>query len=163
MRKKTLRGGSYREPRIWFRSCLTTRPTLRVGTRFFIHLKVTTHTSVLEMFGLSFVLAIFSVKVTGNGTTVRGGDSTYDDGCRSLLGDGCGVYAWWFILFTMPVAVTVSALLLLSSASESSRFDNLLANIPASSMGVTCGVLGVLFLLAVGQSLFGTRTISFWW
>ena len=72
---------------------------------------------VLEMVGLSFTLAVFSVKVTGNDTAVA------DDGLSGQCGllresDDCGIYGWWFVLFTLPVSFTLCALLLSSAASK---------------------------------------------
>ena len=73
---------------------------------------------VLEMLGLSIILAVFSVKVTKNDTAVGGDEARDDDHCKSLLEGGCGVYAWSFILQTMPLAFTLCALLLASFISN---------------------------------------------
>ena len=76
---------------------------------------------VLEMVGLSVTLAVFSVKVTGNDTAV-GGDG-FAIQCELLReSDDCGIYSWWFVLFTLPVSFTLVALLLSSATSNPDSF-----------------------------------------
>lgn len=72
---------------------------------------------VLEAIGLSFLLAVLAIKVTGNATSVERNDGYHHDYfCHDQV--GCGVYQWRFIFYTHPVAVTVCAVLATSLLSN---------------------------------------------
>lgn len=68
---------------------------------------------VLEVIGLSFLLALLSIKITGSAESVD-----KDDSYSSVCGwAGCSIYTWWFILWLHPIAVTACALVATSAVS----------------------------------------------
>ncbi|CAN0359830.1 unnamed protein product [Ectocarpus sp. 12 AP-2014] len=73
---------------------------------------------VLEVIGMSFVLATFSVKATGNDSRVGGSESDRT-GCAAWTdGDDCEIFTWPYIFLELPLTVTVCALLITSEVSE---------------------------------------------
>lgn len=75
---------------------------------------------VLESIGLSFLLAVLAVKVTGNGTWVDKKEDIHGDGglVRGCDSSDCSVYEWYFIVYFHPIAVTVCALLATNAVSN---------------------------------------------
>lgn len=65
---------------------------------------------VLEVIGLSFLLAVLSIKVTGNATSV-GRKERSDRSDNYCSWGNCSIYAWYFIIHVHPIAVTVCAML----------------------------------------------------
>ncbi|CAB1100999.1 unnamed protein product [Ectocarpus sp. CCAP 1310/34] len=61
---------------------------------------------VLEIIGMSFVLATFSLKATDNYGRVAGKDA-YKSDCAGW-GNDCGIFTWQYIFFELPLTVTVS-------------------------------------------------------
>lgn len=69
---------------------------------------------VLEVVGLSVVLAMFAVKITGNGEALR-----EDDSSEHLCAfSSCGVFEWSFVFQSHPTTATVVALLVSSAVSR---------------------------------------------
>lgn len=69
---------------------------------------------VLEVVGLSVVLAMFAVNITGNGGALR------EDGSSEHLCvfSSCGVFEWSFVFQSHPTTATVVALLVSSAVSR---------------------------------------------
>lgn len=69
---------------------------------------------VLEVVGLSVALAVFAIKITGNGDALNE-DDALDNLCAF---SSCGVFLWDFVLHIHPTAATVVALLVSSALSR---------------------------------------------
>lgn len=69
---------------------------------------------VLEVVGLSVVLGVFAVKITGNGEALK------EDGSSEHLCafTSCGVFEWSFVFQSHPTTATVVALLVASAVSR---------------------------------------------
>ncbi|CAM9409930.1 unnamed protein product [Ectocarpus sp. 8 AP-2014] len=73
---------------------------------------------VLEVIGMSFVLATFSVKATGNDGRVAGRESDRAACAAWTDGDDCDIFTWPYIFLELPLTVTVCMLLITSEVSE---------------------------------------------
>lgn len=72
---------------------------------------------VLEVVGLSFLLAVLAIKVTGNASSVENKANTDRHGLCGDFGNRCDIYSWYFIINSQPIAVTFGALLATAATS----------------------------------------------
>lgn len=71
---------------------------------------------VLEVVGLSFGLAVFAAKVTGNTDAIGTRDEEYP--CTNLSEGGCDIFTWGDVIAIQPTAVTALAFVLTSIISR---------------------------------------------
>lgn len=106
---------------------------------------------VIEVIGLSFLLAVFAIRVTGNVSSVE----NKVDNNKYWLCDFLKVrasYSWYFIINSQPIAVTVGALLATCAASTRTSSSRAPQNVLNSRYG--CATWVAFFAWVLFSSAF---------